>query len=97
MNSSETLEKNRASYVLVTDKELVVDLVDGRRISVPLDWFPRLLNGSHIERSEYEFIGKGTGIHWPQLDEDISVKDLLMGRRSLESANSLARWLQSRE
>ena len=72
-------------------------LDDGRRLAVPLAWFPRLLDGTKAERADYELIGEGEGIHWPQLDEDISVEGLLAGRRSAESAGSLAKWMARRE
>ena len=75
---------------------LVVRLDDGRQLTVPLAWFPRLLAGSSEERNRYELIGGGSGIHWPDLDEDISVEGLLAGRRSAESPASLGRWLDRR-
>jgi hypothetical protein len=64
----------------VTDDALVVDLVDGRAISVPLAWYPRLAYGSAAERAHWRFIGEGEGIHWPDLDGDISIDGLLGGR-----------------
>jgi hypothetical protein len=85
-----------ARAVRVTDDRLVVELTDGREISVPLEWYPRLVHGSRDERANWDLIGRGDGIHWPDLDEDISVEGLLSGRRSGESAPSLARWLESR-
>lgn len=87
----------RAQRVVVTDDALIVDLVDGRTISVPLSWYPRLAHGSSAERSRWRFIGDGEGIHWPDLDEDISVDGLLAGRRSGESQRSLRRWLEDRK
>ncbi len=75
---------------------MTVSLDDGRALSVPLAWYPRLLHGTKQEREEYELIGDGEGIHWPQLDEDISVEGLLAGKRSAESDASLARWLETR-
>jgi len=86
-----------AQEAQVTDDALVVDLVDGRTVSVPLAWYPRLLHGSPEERSDCRLIGRGEGIHWPQLDEDISVADLLAGRGSAETQDSLRRWLDSRK
>jgi hypothetical protein len=71
-------------------------LDDGRSLSVPLAWYPRLLHGNHSERARYELIGDGEGIHWSDLDEDISVEGLLAGKRSAESDASLARWLANR-
>jgi hypothetical protein len=83
----------QAKAVSVTDDTLVVDLVDGRTISVPLAWYPRLTNGTAEERNDWELIGRGEGIHWPRLDEDISVDDLLVGNPSGESQTSFKRWL----
>ena len=80
----------------VTDEALTVDLADGRSVSVPLTWFPRLFNGTPTERTEWRLIGSGEGIHWPALDEDISVQSLLAGRGSGETDASLQRWLQAR-
>jgi len=73
-----------AAEVSVTDHELVVGLIDGRRIAVPLAWFPRLLHASSQQRSEFELIGDGEGIHWPDVDEDISVRGLVLGYPSVE-------------
>jgi hypothetical protein len=82
-------------HVIVTDAVLTVDLSDGRTISVPVAWFPRLSHGKDSERSNWTLIGGGEGIHWPNLDEDISVESLLAGRRSGESQESLRRWIAS--
>ena len=73
-----------AAEVNVGEHELLVDLVDGRRISVPLAWFPRLLHASAQQRNEFELIGDGEGIHWPAVDEDISVRGLVLGYPSVE-------------
>jgi Protein of unknown function (DUF2442) len=86
----------RASAAVVTDDTLTVDLVDGRSVSVPLTWYPRLLHGSPDERRRWQLIARGEGIHWPDLDEDISVSSLIAGRPSQESAASLERWLAGR-
>jgi hypothetical protein len=86
-----------ALKVTVTDDTLAVDLVDGRTVSVPLAWYPRLAHGSPAEREEWRLIGRGEGIHWPRLDEDLSVDGLLAGRPSGESQASLERWLRSRK
>ena len=91
------ISEPRAVSVSVTDDTLAVDLVDGRTIMVPLAWFPRLLHGTHAERGVWEIIGDQEGIHWPLLDEDISVASLIAGRRSGETAASLSRWLASRK
>jgi len=86
----------RAQHVKVTADILAVDLTDGRTISVPLAWFPRLLHGSVSERNNWRFIAHGEGIHWTDLDEDISVEGLLIGQQSRESQSSLEKWLQTR-
>jgi len=75
---------------------LTVELSDGRTLSVPLDWYPRLMHGTPEERQDWELIGEGDGIHWPELDEDLSVEGLLAGRRSMESPQSFQRWLADR-
>jgi hypothetical protein len=85
-----------ATNVEVTEDTLTVDLSDGRTISVPLAWYPRLVHGTVEERSDWRLIGRGEGIHWPQLDEDISVEGLIAGRPSGESQRSLARWIEAR-
>src|ERR1035438_4242014 len=85
-----------AQGVHVTDASLSVELSDGRALSVPLAWFPRLLHGTDVERQNWRLIGQGEGIHWPDLDEDISVKGLLLGQRSGESQRSFERWLEQR-
>jgi len=86
----------RVISVVVADDLLTVELSDGRTISAPLSWYPRLCHGSSDERSEWRLIGDGRGIHWPQLDEDISVEHLTFGKPSAESQASLKRWLASR-
>jgi hypothetical protein len=85
-----------ATNVVVTDDTLTVDLSDGRTISVPLAWYPRLVHGTQEERASWRLIGRGEGIHWPQLDDDISVEGLIAGRPSGESQASLARWIEQR-
>ena len=85
-----------AQKVIFTEDSFVVYLNDGRSISVPIIWYPRLLNGNKQERENYELIGDGEGIHWPEVDEDISVEGILAGRRSGESQNSLDKWLKER-
>src|SRR5947209_17184529 len=85
-----------ATSVVVTDDVLTVDLSDGRTISVPLAWYPRLGHGTAKERATWRLIGCGEGIHWPQLDEDISVEGLIAGRSSGESHASVARWITTR-
>ena len=82
--------------VAVTDDSLIVDLIDGRTVSAPLAWYPRLLHGQPEERANWRLIGQGEGIHWPDLDEDISAENILFGQPSGESQRSLSRWLQTR-
>lgn len=91
------LREAAAQSVSVGEDALVVDLADGRTITVPLAWFPRLAHGTPLERANWRLIEAGEGIHWPDLDEDISVESLLAGRRSGETQASLRRWLQSRK
>ena len=86
-----------AQAVAVTDDSLIVDLTDGRTISVPLVWYPRLLQGTSEERNRWRFIGGGIGIHWPDLDEDISIEGLLLGKPSGEGQRSFKRWLGERK
>jgi hypothetical protein len=78
------------------DVSLHVQLADGRSVSAPIEWYPRLFHGTNEERSRWELIGNGVGIHWPDLDEDISIEGLLAGRTSAESQRSLQRWLDQR-
>ncbi len=80
----------------MTEEALVVEFADGRTVSVPVSLYPRLLRGSLEERDNWRLIGRGEGIHWPDLDEDISLEDLLAGRGSSETQDSLRRWLSSR-
>ena len=88
------IEVPNAESVTVTDDTLSVDLSDGRTIMVPLAWFPRLAHASQEERNNWGLIGKGQGIHWQDIDEDISVQNLLAGRPSGESLPSLKKWLE---
>jgi hypothetical protein len=85
-----------AESATFSDDAMSVRLDDGRTLSVPIAWYPRLMHGTKRERENYELIGDGEGIHWPDLDEDISVEGLLAGRRSAESDASLAKWLEQR-
>ena len=97
MNISGTeLRAALARSVSVTEDALIADLADGRTITVPLAWFPRVAHGTPAERNNWRLIAGGEGIHWPDLDEDISVESLLAGRRSGETQESLRRWLQGR-
>jgi hypothetical protein len=86
----------RAIHVTVTDDTVTVDLEDGRTIAVPIGWFPRLAYGTATERAHVQIAGAGFGVHWPDLDEDIGVEGLLLGKKSAESPASFARWLAQR-
>ncbi|MBN1344266.1 MAG: DUF2442 domain-containing protein [Phycisphaerae bacterium] len=86
-----------AENVITTGDALRVDISDGRTISVPLAWFPRLLHASPGERRNWRLIGKGRGIRWKDVDECVSVEGLLAGIPSGESQASLANWLAGRE
>ena len=93
-----TIELNvpAVEHVAVTDDALSVDLNDGRTIAVPLAWYPRLMHATASELQNWRLIGQGYGIHWEELDEDISVEGLLCGKPSGESQTSLKRWLADR-
>jgi hypothetical protein len=86
-----------ATGVAVTDDTLTIDLSDGRTVSVPLAWYPRLLHATSEERSCWRFVAQGEGVHWPDIDEDISVTAIIAGRPSNEGAASLQRWLAKRK
>ncbi len=90
------LEIPCALDVQLSDDTLTVELSDGRRISVPIEWYPRLVYATPRERDHWRLIGRGEGIHWPDLDEDISIEGLLAGRPSGESQASFKKWLSSR-
>jgi uncharacterized protein DUF2442 len=86
-----------AEKVTVTKDTLRVELADGRTVEAPLAWYPRLLHGTAKERARWRLIGSGEGIHWPDLDEDISVENILLGRPSGESQRSFKKWLEMRK
>jgi hypothetical protein len=86
-----------ATSVTTTDEALTAVLADDRTIVVPLAWFPRLAHGTPAERANWHLIGEGVGVHWPDLDEDISAESLLAGYRSGETQESVRRWLQARK
>lgn len=94
--SAEPIDRPTAVSVDVSEDTLTVELRDGRTISVPLCWYPRLENATESEKRAWELIGNGSGIHWEDVDEDISIDALLAGRPSNESQASLERWLESR-
>ncbi len=89
-------QEPRARDIAVGDDSLMVHLVDGRTLIVPLLWFPRLWHGTDAERKNFETFGDGAFIHWPDLDEDLSVADLVAGVRSGETPESLRKWLDRR-
>lgn len=86
-----------AVSVAITDEALTVHLEDGRGITVPLEWYPRLVHATPEERNHYELLGRGSAIGWPDLDEHLSVESILAGRGSGESQRSLQRWLAARQ
>lgn len=94
--SSLSIETAFAVNVVVNDESLTVHLADGRVVSAPLVWYPRLVHGNEQERNNWRLMNQGGGIHWPALDEDISIENLLAGRPSDESQASLKRWLAGR-
>jgi Protein of unknown function (DUF2442) len=91
----------RAVEVAITDDDLSIVLADGRGISVPLTWFPRLLHATPAQRQHFEFLGDGEGFHWPDVDEDLSVAGLLRGTPAPQSravekrSGSISRWRRS--
>jgi hypothetical protein len=85
-----------AATVSVEPEKLSVLLADGRSLTIPLGWYPRLLHGSSAERSNWQLLGEGYAIEWPDLDEHIGVEGLIAGRRSHESQRSFEKWLATR-
>lgn len=97
MSSSRAEGRTAAAVqVRVTDDTLSVELSDGRTIAVPLGWYPRLAHATRKEQSTWRLIAGGQGIHWPSIDEDISVANLLAGQPSGESPSSFRKWLAAR-
>jgi hypothetical protein len=92
-----TLSLPRVTDVSVTDDTLTVDLEAGRTVSVPIGWYPRLAHGTPVEQKNVHIAGAGYGLHWPDLDEDIGVEGILLGKRSSESSQSFEKWLGSRK
>ena len=90
------IEKPLINNLNITDDDLSVELADGRTITVPIVWYPRLFYSNSTEKNNWRFIGDGEGIHWIDIDEDISAENLILGKPSQESANSLKKWLTSR-
>ncbi|MCZ6633051.1 MAG: DUF2442 domain-containing protein [bacterium] len=97
MNFSESNRlEARVQNIQIDEDTLTLDLIDGRTVSVPLLWYPRLWHGTPKERSHFEIFGDGTYIHWPDLDEDLTASGIVEGRRSGESPESLKKWLDGR-
>jgi hypothetical protein len=86
-----------AVSVSVTENQLVVELRDGRHLSIPLSWYPRLLHATAAERQKWELLGDGYAVEWPDIDEHIGIEGLLAGRRSGESPASLSTWLEQQK
>ena len=95
--STVELADSFAKDVRLSGDTLSLDLADGRTVSMPLDWYPRLLHATEEERGNWRLLGQGMGIHWPDLDEDISVEGILLGKPSGESQASFQKWLSSRK
>lgn len=87
----------RVTHVRVTGETLTVDLADGRTVTAPLTWFPRLVHATTKERANWRLVGAGRGVRWADLDEDIPVSNLLVGQPSSESESSVQKWLETRE
>ncbi len=94
--SASDLKTPTAVSASINDEALSIELSDGRRISAPLAWYPRLLHATDAERGNCRIIGQGSGLHWPDVEEDISVDSIVKGRPSMESPASLKRWLEAR-
>lgn len=94
--STTELDIPTATSARVVDDALVIELADGRTITAPIAWYPRLLHATSAERDNLRLIGKGHGIHWPDVEEDISVESVVRGKPSMESAASLKRWIAAR-
>ena len=95
--SAPDIVRPTATSVSVSDTTIDVELCDGRSLSVPNSWYPRLAHANQKEKAHWALIGPGLGIHWPDLDEDISVEALIAGIPSNEGQASLAKWLESRD
>lgn len=96
--SSSTVDSQSAvvTNVRLDDANVSIELADGRTVTAPIAWYPRLAHGSPVERDDWRLIAGGKGIHWPALDEDVSVENLLNGQPSGESQTSLKKWLAQR-
>lgn len=91
------IELSNIYNVDVTDDTLTIELDDGRTVSVPIAWYPRLQYATKEEKNNWRLIGNGRGIHWPSIDEDISIEGILAGKPSGESQSSFKKWLESRK
>ena len=94
--SAENLYPAMAAAISFEESRLVVELKDGRTLYVPVSWYPRLEAATPDERLNYELMGDGTGIHWPDVVEDISVSALLAGKKSNERPENIKKWLKGR-
>lgn len=98
MSTSATdLKIPEASSAKVENGSLITELSEGRSIRTPLAWYPRIMHATEAERQNVRLIGKGRGLHWPDVEEDISVESIVRGQRSMESCASLKRWLAGRK
>lgn len=97
MSSVAKIQDARAIEVEVRTDELVVHLDDGRTIATPLAWYPRLLHATEVEREHFRIVGRGIGIHWPDLDEDVSVAGMLADLPPSEGQESLRKWIETRK
>ncbi len=97
MSISIDISAVQAEHIKFEENSLLVDLSDGRTIAAPLAWYPRLFHATENERNNWRLIGRGEGIHWPDLDEDISVENLIAGKPSGEGQGSFAAWLKGRK
>lgn len=95
--STVEMEVSEAESIMVTDSTLTAILADGRVISVPLAWYPRLVHATAEERNNWELHSDNQHVHWPDLDEDLSIEGLLAGRKSGESPRSFNRWLEAKK
>ncbi len=86
----------RAQAIEVQEDTILLNLVDGRTMTVPIVWYPRLWYGTKAERAHFELLDEGRYVHWPDLDEDLSIEGMVAGRRSGENAESLRKWLAAR-
>ncbi|MBN2001511.1 DUF2442 domain-containing protein [candidate division KSB1 bacterium] len=89
--------ESKINNTSITDDLLIIDLSDGCTITVPTAWYPRLLHGSSKERQHWRLIGNGEGIFWPDMDENVSVENIIAGKPSRESQRSFKKWLEKQQ